>query len=146
MNRPASANRLTASLVVLAVGLTQAPLRPALPVQEGVVPSPVTLPRAFVDTSYRLPPGCAEIDVGVAPSGGCKIITVDAGQNFQTALNQARRGDIIQVAANERFTGPFELPDKGAGTGWVYVVSSALARLPGPGNRKGGHGQQVLSV
>ena len=131
MNRPV----IAVSLIVLTAVLLQAPPRPARPVQPGVVPSPVTLPHAFVDTSYRLPAGCEEIDVGVAPSGGCKVITVDAGQNLQAALDQARRGDIVQLAANESFTGPFELPDKGAGSEWVYVVSSALARLPGPGNR-----------
>ncbi len=98
-------------------------------------PSPVTLPLSYVDTSYTLPTGCATIPVGTAPTGACKIITVNGGQSFQTALNQARRGDIIQLAANANFQGPFELPDKGAGTGWVYVVSSALGSLPGPGSR-----------
>jgi len=98
-------------------------------------PSPVTLPLSYVDTSYTLPTGCTPIAVGTVPSGACKIITVGAGQSFQTALNQVRRGDIIQLAAGATFVGPFELPDKGAGTDWVYIVSSALGNLPGPGNR-----------
>ena len=98
-------------------------------------PSPVVLPQGYVDTNYTLPTGCAPVAVGTVPSGGCKIITVGAGQNFQTALDQARRGDIIQLAANATFVGPYELPDKGAGTGWVYVISSNLGNLPGPGNR-----------
>ena len=98
-------------------------------------PSPVTLPLAYVDTSYTLPTGCATIPVGTLPTGACKIITVNSGQSFQTALNQVRRGDIIQLQANASFVGPFELPDKGTGTDWVYVVSSNLANLPGPGNR-----------
>ncbi len=97
--------------------------------------SPVTLPVRYVDTSYTLPTGCDVIGVGTTPSGGCKTIAVEAGQNFQTALNMARRGDIIQLAANATFTGPFELPDKGAGTDWVYVISSALANLPAAGSR-----------
>jgi hypothetical protein len=96
---------------------------------------PATLPLRYVDTAYTLPAGCAPIDVGVSPTGGCKIITVDAGQSLQTALNLARRGDIIQLEANQHFVGPFELPDKGSGTGWVYIVSSALAKLPAAGNR-----------
>jgi hypothetical protein len=124
---------MRAALCVLLAGLAIATAQSNVILAQGQ--SPVTLPLGYVDTTYTLPTGCTEIDVGVAPSGGCKIITVDAGQNFQTALNQSRRGDIIQLAANATFQGPFELPDKGAGTGWVYVVSSALASLPGAGNR-----------
>lgn len=130
MSRPA----IAVSLIAFALVLIQVPLMPARPAQDAAS-SPVALPRAFVDTSYELPTGCEEVDVGIALSGGCKIITVDAGQSLQTALDHARRGDIVRLAANQSFTGPFELPDKGPGTGWVYVVSSALARLPGPGNR-----------
>ena len=96
---------------------------------------PVALPSESVDLAYTLPAKCAPIDVGVAPTGTCKIITVDAGQDLQKALELARRGDIVQLEANATFVGPFELPDKGAGTGWIYVVSSELARLPAAGNR-----------
>ncbi len=122
-----------AQLAQLALVLAFVVLAPSIPT--GQSSSPVTLPQGYVDTSYTLPAGCDVINVGTTPNGGCKTIAVGAGQSFQTALNQARRGDIIQLAANGTFTGPFELPDKGGGTGWVYVVSSAMDRLPGPGNR-----------
>jgi hypothetical protein len=127
-------NLLRSALLASTAGLAVATLQPGQSVQAQAW-SPVQLPVGYVDTSYSLPTGCAPIPVGTAPTGACKIITVGAGQNFQTALNQARRGDIIQLAANATFVGPFELPDKGAGTDWVYVVSSALGSLPGPGNR-----------
>ena len=122
------------ALIVLVTGLG-AGLVTGLVITGAQTSSPVTLPTGYVDTSYSLPAGCEVISVGTTPDGGCKTIAVGAGQSFQTALNTARRGDIIQLAAGASFTGPFELPDKGGGTGWVYVVSSALDRLPGPGNR-----------
>jgi membrane protease YdiL (CAAX protease family) len=125
--------RMRGAKLGLAAVLLLAVVQPGLVVAQ--VTSPVTLPSGYVDTSYTLPAGCEVIAVGSTPSGGCKTIAVNAGQSFQTALDTARRGDIIQLAANAAFTGPFELPDKGAGTGWVYVISSALGNLPGPGNR-----------
>src|SRR5206468_1925082 len=60
--------------------------------------------------------------------------TVNAGGNLQTALNQARLGDIIELQAGATFTGNFNLPVK-TGTGWIYVRSSATASLPAPGTR-----------
>jgi hypothetical protein len=121
------------TLTALAAGLTVAAAPSGQVVAQAT--SPVTLPLRYVDTGYTLPTGCEIIGVGTPPSGACKTIAVDAGQNFQTALNMARRGDVIQLAANASFTGPFELPDKGEGTDWIYVVSSALANLPVAGNR-----------
>ena len=127
--------RIVSGIIVLTVAVIQTPSRvESTPrTADGVLPA--ELPRAYVDTNYTLPAGCDEVDVGVTPTGGCKIITVDAGQDFQTALNAARRGDIIQLAADAAFQGPFELPTKPAGSEWIYVVSSSLSRLPGPGNR-----------
>jgi hypothetical protein len=93
------------------------------------------LPLSYVDTNYTLPTGCATIAVGTVPSGGCKVITVAGGQSFQTALTQARRGDIIQLDGNATFAGPFTLPDKPDGPGWVYIISSGYGNLPAPGNR-----------
>lgn len=99
-----------------------------------VGPSPVTLPDVYVDISYTLPTGCTEIDVGVTPTGGCKIITVDSGQNLQTALNDVRHGDIVQTECNSTFTGSFNLPAK-TGAGIVYWTSSCRAELPIANNR-----------
>ena len=81
-----------------------------------------TAPQTF-DTSY------------VAPTG--TTVTVAAGGDLQAALNQAQLGDTIVLQASATFTGPFKLPNKTTGTGWIYVVSSNLASLPPPGQRVG---------
>jgi hypothetical protein len=81
-----------------------------------------TAPQTF-DTSY------------VAPTGA--TLTVAAGGDLQAALNQAQLGDTIVLQAGTTFTGPFKLPNKTSGTGWIYVVSSNLASLPPPGQRVG---------
>src|SRR5262245_14923229 len=79
------------------------------------------MPRAYVDTS---PPG--------APA---RVLTVDAGGDFQEALNTAQPGDMISLAAGATFTGNFTLPAK-TGTGWITVRSSAPdEHLPPPGVR-----------
>ena len=79
------------------------------------------LPRAFMDTTYAPPTG--------------NTITVNAGGNFQTALNNAVLGDTIVLQVGATFTGPFTLPNKTSGTGWIYVRSSAYSSLPPPGSR-----------
>ena len=79
------------------------------------------LPRSFMSTPYAPPTG--------------KIITVNAGGNFQAALNNAKLGDTIVLQAGATFTGPFTLPNKTSGSGWIYIRSSAYASLPPPGSR-----------
>jgi hypothetical protein len=81
-----------------------------------------TAPQTF-DTTYA------------APSG--KTLTVAAGGNLQTALDEAELGDTIVVEAGATFTGRFTLPNKTTGSGWIYVVSSKLTSLPAPGQRVG---------
>jgi hypothetical protein len=88
----------------------------------GLAATPPTAPQTF-DTSY------------VAPTGA--TLTVTAGGDLQAALNQAQLGDTIVLQAGATFTGPFKLPNKTSGTGWIYVVSSNLASLPPPGQRVG---------
>jgi hypothetical protein len=115
LSTPCSAGRLlarafaglTAACVVHGVGLAA-----TLP----------TAPQTF-DTSY------------VAPTGA--TLTVAAGGDLQAALNQAQLGDTIVLQAAATFTGPFHLPNKTTGSGWIYVVSSNLASLPPPGQRVG---------
>jgi hypothetical protein len=81
-----------------------------------------TAPQTF-DTTYAAPAGAT--------------LTVAAGGDLQAALNQAQLGDTIVLQAGATFTGPFKLPNKTTGTGWIYVVSSNLASLPSPGQRVG---------
>src|SRR5213592_2723743 len=80
-----------------------------------------TLPQTFIDTTYSPPSG--------------NTIVVNAGGNLQTAINNAVPGDTIVLQAGATFTGPFTLPNKTSGSGWIYIRSSAYASLPPPGTR-----------
>lgn len=78
-------------------------------------------PQIYINTDY------------VAPTGS--VINVAAGGNFQAALDSAKLGDTIVLQAGAVYTGPFTLPNKTTGSGWIYVVSSNYSRLPAPGTR-----------
>jgi hypothetical protein len=69
----------------------------------------------------------------VSPAG--KMIPVNAGGDLQAALSQAQLGDTIVLQAGARFTGPFKLPNKTSGSGWIYVQSSNYTKLPAPRTR-----------
>jgi hypothetical protein len=71
----------------------------------------------------------------VAPRGA--ILNVAAGGNLQAALDKAQLGDTIVLQAGATFRGPFKLPNKTTGSGWIYVVSSNLSNLPSSGIRVG---------
>lgn len=81
------------------------------------------LPKTYLNTTYSLPSG--------------KIIAVNSGGDFQAALNSANLGDVIVLQAGATFTGPYTLPNKTSGSGWIYIQSSNYANLPGPCNRVG---------
>jgi len=102
----------------LAAAVLLASLGAAMPAGAQNLPS---LPQVFIDTTY-------------APPVGGQVITVNAGGNLQTAINQANPGDIIELQAGATFTGNFTLPAK-TGTAWIYIRSSAYASLPAPGTR-----------
>ena len=62
-------------------------------------------------------------------------ISVGAGGDFQAALNNARSGDIITLAAGATFNGPFELPAN-SGSGYITIRTSAAdSSLPAAGVR-----------
>ena len=82
-----------------------------------------TLPQVLLDTTY-------------APPAGNRI-PVNAGGDLQAALNAAQLGDTLVLQAGATFTGPFTLPTKPTGPGWIYVQSSQYANLPAPGTRVG---------
>ncbi len=44
---------------------------------------------------------------------------------------------MILLKAGATFTGEFILPNKGANSEWIYVMSSAYQELPAPGTRVG---------
>src|SRR5207245_2741765 len=80
------------------------------------------LPRVLLDTTYT------------APTGGT-LRTVNAGGDFQAALNAAQPGDVITLEAGATFTGNYTLPNK-SGSGWIIIRTSAPdASLPPPGTR-----------
>src|SRR5215475_4906355 len=73
-------------------------------------------PRVYLNTTY------------VAPTG--RTITVNAGGDLQSAIDQAQPGDAVELQAGATFTGNFVLPNK-TGTGWVTVrASTPDANLP----------------
>lgn len=70
-----------------------------------------------------------------APSG--RTIRVIAGESFQAALDRARPGEIIELAAGAVFEGPFHLPRK-SGDSWILIRTSAPDdKLPAAGQRVG---------
>ena len=90
-------------------------------VSAAIVAATPELPRVTLNTSYTPPSG--------------RIITVNAGGDFQAALNQALPGDIITLQAGATFTGNFTLPAK-SGTGWIVIRSSTPdSSLPPQGTR-----------
>ena len=62
-------------------------------------------------------------------------IVVPAGGNLQAAIDSAKPGDAILLAAGAEFVGNFILPVK-TGDGYIVIRSSTDdAALPGPGRR-----------
>jgi hypothetical protein len=80
------------------------------------MPTLPTLPQATVDTTYSLPTGTTHV--------------CTTGAQFTTALANSALNDVIQLQAGNTFSGPFNLPNKTSGSGWIYIVSSALGNLP----------------
>jgi hypothetical protein len=61
-------------------------------------------------------------------------LSVPAGGDLQSAINEARGGDVIELQAGASFVGPFTLPVK-SGESYITVQSSHLAALPAEGER-----------
>jgi uncharacterized repeat protein (TIGR01451 family) len=104
--------------VGIALALSVVPSRLATATQGAAQPE---LPRVILDTTYAPPTG--------------RTITVNAGDDFQAALNSAALGDVIMLQAGAAFTGTFILPAK-TGSGWITIRTSAPdSSLPPPGTR-----------
>ncbi|MFP5355186.1 MAG: Ig-like domain-containing protein, partial [Gemmatimonadota bacterium] len=71
------------------------------------------------------------------PSVTGKSWLVKAGDNLQTVLNQAQRGDEIVLPAGVTFKGTFILPAKTgtAANGWILIRSDRQSSLPPRGTR-----------
>jgi hypothetical protein len=87
-----------------------------------------------IATAATQPTAPLQFDTTYSAPGG-NIINVAAGGDFQDALNKAQLGDTIVLQAGASYTGPFTLPNKTSGQGWIYVTSSSYSSLPAPGQR-----------
>jgi hypothetical protein len=85
--------------------------------------------------SPTLPQGVADIGMPVAPAAGGSIISVPVGGDLQAAINQARPGDVIELALGATYVGSFILSDKGNSNSWIVIRPAAGASLPAQGNR-----------
>jgi len=63
------------------------------------------------------------------------VIHVGQTDSLQKALEAARPGDTVSVAAGASLEGPFRLPRKRDGDDWIVIQSSAINDLPAPGSR-----------
>lgn len=97
-------------------------------VKKGPGSGPPALPQVLLDTTYTPQGGTTHV---VGDTGN----SVTNGSNFQAKLDQAQPGDIIQLEANGSYTGNFVLRNKGSGTSWIYIQTSAYGSLPLPGSR-----------
>jgi hypothetical protein len=78
--------------------------------------------------------GALSLGVGIRPAAGATV-TVTAGANLQTAINNAQPGDTLLLQAGATFVGNYVLPAK---TGTLYITirsSAADATLPGATTR-----------
>ncbi|MBI3474737.1 MAG: hypothetical protein HY010_03320 [Acidobacteria bacterium] len=90
----------------------------------GVFDGPAELPRATVVSTLAKTP---------APGSH---VTVRAGDNLQTALNNAHCGDTIELQAGAVFTGLFDLPTKSCDDNhWIVIRTDAADSLPSEGER-----------
>ena len=85
-------------------------------------PRPPALPRVFLETS-----------VASTPVTG-RTIQVEAGGDFQAALEKAQPGDEIVLPAGATYTGNFVLPAKSADK-WITIRTSNMKDLPQEGTR-----------
>jgi hypothetical protein len=80
------------------------------------------LPRVHIDTTWNL------------PRGG-KTWNAHNAADLSSALAGSAPGDVIVLDAGATYSGNFQLPAKTASNKWIYVISSALDKLPAPGTR-----------
>jgi hypothetical protein len=118
-----SAPLLNTWFVLLTVALTFTLTTASL--ASGNYDGPAELPRVTVPSAMADTP---------APGS---IISVNAGDNLQSALNNAQCGDVIQLQAGATFTGTFTLPAKNCDINhWIIIRTNAPdTALPAEGQR-----------
>jgi len=120
---PALARRLSILVVLQTVALTFALTTASFASRR--YDGPAELPRVTVPSAIAKTP---------APGS---VITVNAGDNLQSALNNAQCGDVIQLQAGATFTGRFTIPAKNCDINhWIWIRTSAPdSALPAEGHR-----------
>ena len=84
---------------------------------------------------WRMLAAVAAMVAAGAGAARAEVIRVGAGGSLQAALDAARPGDTILLAAGREFVGNFTLPVKGGGDPITIRSDAADDRLPGPGQR-----------
>ena len=107
-------------LVVLGKVYAQAPVQPTLPQKT------VNLALPTQGTS-----NCPTLTTG---SNCVRNVPPGDATSFQHAINAATCGDTIVLAAGSTYSGNFTIPPTSC-SGWIEIVSSAIAKLPSPGTR-----------
>jgi hypothetical protein len=80
------------------------------------------LPLIYIDTTWNPPSGI--------------IWQAHTSTDLKNALTAAQPGDTIVLDAGATYTGNFTLPAKSnPSQKWIYIESSAIAKLPAPGTR-----------
>ncbi len=116
-----AAETITATIPATALLASSSPITASPTVSVSSVSGIAELPRSSVDTTYSLPTGGSTLTVGPTDRDYTTLAA---------AISAASLGDVIEVDAGETFSESVSLPDKGAGTDWIYIVSSAYASLP----------------
>ena len=93
-------------------------------------------PRSIIYTKYSPPVGGQLwTATNTANKNAAGTGTLSAtGCGFQYALDNVRRGDIIELTAGATYVGPFNVKAK-SGSGWIYIRTSNYAGLNAPNTR-----------
>ena len=121
LHRHSRTMKVQLALIVAAMALQIS----SVPTNAASFDGPAELPRTFINTAMSTTP---------APG---KVLTVNAGQSLQTALNNANCGDTVELQAGATFTGNFMFPAKSCDDQhWIVIRTSAPnTALPPEGKR-----------
>jgi hypothetical protein len=119
------------------------------PSKSGVAYLTIVAPGKIGPTLPTLPQATVDLTMPIQGTSACPTLTtgsncirnVPAGDavNFQKAINAATCGDTIVLVAGSTYSGNFTIPQTTCtnNSGWIFIVSSALASLPTPNHRVG---------
>jgi hypothetical protein len=96
---------------------------------------PTTPPPSGAPSSAQLPTATVETTMPAAPAAGGIVISVGPTDDLQAKINEAKPGDVLELARGATYTGNFVLPDKGASTSWIVIRPAPGAALPAEGQR-----------